>query len=333
MEKKYNNDQIFTFWKEKIDKNAPLNDVDKHTIDEIKDTFNFLDNLTLKYPYKPFLILCLIKTYKNNNLFNTPLKFDNLQLVKRFYDYLTNDYFLFEILSKHKSKTDWKLGFNVNSSTSNIIYKSVLNIMKTNPIEKLESKWFEIDKKNNIVVLKIESKDNFNDCLMLEKLCYKTIKNCIPWYQKYSSNEIDHINEIEELDILVSGYKECKKRIYQHTFRKIVLDRDCKCLICNAENSIILQACHIKPFSKCGDSFEQYDEHNGITFCANHHKLFDSGMFSFNDKWDIKLSNLLDRNDQLLWFHQYEIAIIENLKRFANNNKYMQFHFNNIFKN
>jgi putative restriction endonuclease len=70
----------------------------------------------------------------------------------------------------------------------------------------------------------------------------------------------------------------------QHIFAASIKDRDGKCIICCIDRPELLQACHIKPFSQCSNQIEQVDSNNGITLCANHHKLFDRGLFTFDEK-------------------------------------------------
>ena len=326
------NEKILEFWKKEIDKNAPLtinNDDLKSQLFEIDKNF-----IKTKYPYKPFLMIAIIKA-NQGNIFNEWIKVNDINVVKRFYDYISSDYYLFQIIKNQKSKEEWELG--LNKSVTNHLFKSILNIIKQSSIRAFlknskEEKWFDSKENNNYIKLNINSLNPIQDKELLLSLCYKTIKKCIPWYKDLNNNDIDNYQFNIENELLTLGAaSEFKNRKYQHLFRKNVLDRDEKCIICCISNNKILEACHIKPYRYCSNN-EAYDFNNGITLCSNHHKLFDNGLFTFNDEWKIILSDSLEIEDINLTFKVYEPCFFELSQRMIHKNEYVHFHSKNIYK-
>lgn len=118
-----------------------------------------------------------------------------------------------------------------------------------------------------------------------------------------------------------------KVRINQSVFRENLLHRYGKCCICGINNPTLLIASHIKPW-KDSEPNEKLDVNNGFLLCANHDKLFDSGLISFDDSGKIMISNQVSISDRIL------LNISENMKITLNekNRKYLYFHRNTIFK-
>lgn len=68
----------------------------------------------------------------------------------------------------------------------------------------------------------------------------------------------------------------------QQAFRdKLIETQGQKCLLCGITNKEMLVASHIKDAAKC-DIYEKADFNNGLLLCANHDKLFDRFLISFN---------------------------------------------------
>lgn len=331
MNSKILNKDIYQFFIEKINKNAPLNipndEILKKDIKELPQNINIEK---IKYPYKPFLLLSIINAFKNNKdiIFKENIILFNDAIIKNFYDLVTNDYLLFNILKNDKSKKVWELGYNQE------VKKSVFSIMLQGPIKHLESKWFEYQKETKSIKLNFNINNYEEDCNYLESLCYVAIKKSIPWYQDKDNKEINNILYYDYNELITNGIlefnSEYQNRKYQHIFRKSVLDRDGKCLICCIQNTKILEACHIKPY-KDSDYMEKYDQNNGITLCSNHHRLFDNGLFTFDKNWNIKISKNLSEYDDNLFFRQYDNCHKQTLLKFPSTNNYTKFHHNNIF--
>jgi hypothetical protein len=112
--------------------------------------------------------------------------------------------------------------------------------------------------------------------------------------------DIDKIlSTIETLrkDIFQEDYWSIvKSRIGQSFFREaLIKSNTCKCAICNINIKEVLVASHIKEFSEC-ENEERYDIRNGLLFCANHDKLFDRHIISFDEDGKIMISKSLNKN-------------------------------------
>lgn len=305
---------ILKFLKEEIKQNAPLQFDNEQLKKQIRDTFEIKD-LNLKYPYKPFLILSIIDNCHPNEIFNNWIDLKNINIVKSFYDYICNDSSLYEILRSHKGKSEWSIGFNINASQDDIIYKSVIQVFIDSPLRAFKKhQWISVDKTN--IKINIDSHDIFNDINLLKEGCWEIVYKCVPWYQKFyelRNFSFSSIDIAKQITSKTNKIYEVVSREYQHLFRKEILDRDCRCIICCTDNKDVLQACHIKPFADCNDN-EKYDCNNGITLCSNHHALFDRNKFTFNDDWKVIIFKSLKESDIHLFFRQYESCYSNILK-------------------
>jgi putative restriction endonuclease len=76
-----------------------------------------------------------------------------------------------------------------------------------------------------------------------------------------------------------SSTAEQTTRPGQARFRFEVFERyGAKCAVCEISIKELLDAVHIKPFSKNGTD----DPRNGLVMCANHHRCFDNAHFTIN---------------------------------------------------
>ncbi len=323
------NNDIIMFFNTKVLKHmAPLV-IDKKISNEIYNLENIKCN-SIKYPYKPFLLLSIINAFKNNkkDLFKSEIDLHHETIIKSFYDLITKDNLLFLILKNHSGKQSWEIGFNENTKSS------VFSIMLQRPIKKLESKWFIYDNKTKKLKFNFDIKPSDENFIMFESLCFKAIKEAKPWYKEKTNSQIINLDYYYDMDKLTRSIPleiESYRRRYQHIFRKFVLDRDKKCIICCLDNNSILEACHIKPYSN-SDDYEKYDPNNGITLCSNHHKLFDKGYFSFDENWNLIITNkFINNSDDNLYFRQYEKCYTKMLSDFPSMNNYAKYHFQNVF--
>ena len=108
---------------------------------------------------------------------------------------------------------------------------------------------------------------------------------------------IDDKEKIEkEVEIKIATGDTSAPRVYrkkQVQYRHKLLDSMPNCLITGVTEDRILEACHIKPFSKCDGEDEQYDVANGLVFTPTYHVLFDLGFISFKDDGEILISPFL----------------------------------------
>lgn len=293
---------------------------------------------SFKYPYKPALVLSIIYNYHDiNKLFNNNIYFaKNSKILKTFYDLMFSSSMVFNDISKDKPYLAF---FNDQKTQSWLI-----NCIKNNPGEKLivkNSNIWEINKKEQYIRINI---DNSNPQLLsqyfqiLKETAWSELLSCCPDYNKMKIEQIlnskdylfdsinYHPNLIDEDEQINAGRK------FQHIFKKCIYERDQKCKICCSTNSHCLEAAHIKPYSKCESLNDKYDVNNGITLCANHHKLLDTGMFTFNDDWTVIISPHYHEDDEDLKIKTFEPCYVQNFDDMSPNNKYAKYHRENIFK-
>lgn len=142
---------------------------------------------------------------------------------------------------------------------------------------------------------------------------------------------IDDKEKIEkEIEIKIVSGDTTAPRVYrkkQVKYRQELLDSMPSCLITSVTEDRILEACHIKPFSKCENEDEQYDIANGLVFTPTYHVLFDLGFISFKDNGEILispfLSNMNKNRLQLVESKKYRIP--------TKCAKYLDYHRSNIF--
>lgn len=73
-----------------------------------------------------------------------------------------------------------------------------------------------------------------------------------------------------------------------------------KCFLCGIEQDELLIASHIKP-AVISDIFQKADNNNGLLLCANHDKLFDKNMISFDfASGEIMISSEISDEDKVL---------------------------------
>ena len=77
-------------------------------------------------------------------------------------------------------------------------------------------------------------------------------------------------------------------RPHQSIFRNTLLQvYGEQCAFCGLTFEDALEACHIVPYVEC-DKEQQIDPQNGILLCATHHKLFDEGLFTIDENYNIQ---------------------------------------------
>ncbi len=290
----------------------------------------------LKYPYKPALLLSIISSIKSDKLFNEDIDLNNFEIVKNYYNYITYNFEFWNYITKNqKSKKVWDTGI-----TNKIVQKQVLRSICSMPASKLmtNNSIFQFDNETKIIRINLIIDSN-----EIEKYKTELINVCIDSLRDSNKNEYDWLanNNFDQ-------FKECiEEKIYrehlttsrgrgyiQHIFAASIKDRDGKCIICCIDRPELLQACHIKPFSQCSNQIEQIDSNNGITLCANHHKLFDRGLFTFDEKWNIITNDKkLLEDDFNIFFKQYESCYQNIKKRFVFLNEYLKYHNEKIYKN
>ena len=83
------------------------------------------------------------------------------------------------------------------------------------------------------------------------------------------------MNEFEKQQYIVNSVKT-RNQVIQRQFRKNLLDNnEHKCPICGFSFEEFLIASHIKPYSKCEDTYDAINHYNGLLLCPNHDRLFE----------------------------------------------------------
>ena len=311
-----------------LNKNAPLNSGEKGEI-----CFS-----GYKYPYKPILIISILEIVKDSNfLFNNKIYINNdSPITKMYYDLLTNSPIFFNFLKTHKSKEAWYEIYN-----EDVKKQTVANIFE-NPAFHLQlsgSDFWQINRKEKWIKININDGNNLADLrVYLLECAKKCLWKCLPDYNGLSLDELINYENFL-LQTIIDGSSEfdttrIKTRKYQHIFSKIIFERDKKCRICCLDLPYLLQAAHIKPFSKCDNDKDRYSENNGILLCCNHHKLYDRGLFSFTDDWKVIVSKELERKDNDLLIKTFEPCFmnISNDLSKGKSTEYIKYHYDNIFK-
>ncbi|MBF7091463.1 HNH endonuclease [Flavobacterium sp. ALJ2] len=140
-------------------------------------------------------------------------------------------------------------------------------------------------------------------------------------------NSLDEIDEIKNNNNLSKLEKESiiLSRIGQGKFRDDLINLWNACSISGYEDVRFLIASHIKPW-KMSDNLEKVDKFNGLLLLPTYDKLFDLGFITFDKNGLIKISNQLKDIEK--------IGVNENIKiKIKNgNHKYLEFHYDYIFK-
>jgi|GEM_PF-482416 len=149
-------------------------------------------------------------------------------------------------------------------------------------------------------------------------------------YVEYLSSLPDNTSQ-DIIDIIRSEEKERQKetlilaRIGQGKYRTDLIKIWKGCAISGYSDVSLLVASHIKPWSKSNNK-EKVDPYNGLLLLPNYDKLFDKGLISFDKSGSIMISKL---------FADIEIFGIHNamkIKLKTDNERYMEYHRNHVFK-
>ena len=118
-----------------------------------------------------------------------------------------------------------------------------------------------------------------------------------------------------------------KTRVNQALFRKIILSSyDGKCCITGIENSELLVAGHIIPWSR--DSKNRLNPMNGLCLNALHDRAFDKGLITISEDYRVVVSQKVKHEI----FAKYNSAQITLPERFRPDQSFLKFHRNEIFK-
>ncbi len=123
-----------------------------------------------------------------------------------------------------------------------------------------------------------------------------------------------------------------KTRLFQSAFRNSILELfDHKCLLYEVDIDFLLEAAHIKPFSK--DISTAGDFANGLALCTLHHTLFDRGLISIKNGSVIPSKMLIRAQSDFLNEQYHKLSNISHvsLPKGDKSEKYLEWHYNKVF--
>jgi putative restriction endonuclease len=123
-----------------------------------------------------------------------------------------------------------------------------------------------------------------------------------------------------------------KVRLGQGAFRVLVTDAySRRCSITGEKTLPVLEAAHIKPYSKSGPHFIS----NGLLLRSDLHKLFDTGYITITKNYKIEISKKIkeefENGKEYYQFHGRELIYLPQNNRDKPNEAYIEWH-NNQFK-
>lgn len=136
--------------------------------------------------------------------------------------------------------------------------------------------------------------------------------------------EFKGILKVENLPITQTEKERLiKSRIGQGKFKKLLIERECKCALCGVTDVLI--ASHIKPWSASTNE-ERLDVKNGLLLCPNHDALFDKHLSSFDLNGKIVISQSLDETARVFLNVNDELRVKLNEKQLS----YMEGHYQKL---
>ncbi|MDM8211195.1 HNH endonuclease, partial [Mediterraneibacter glycyrrhizinilyticus] len=144
----------------------------------------------------------------------------------------------------------------------------------------------------------------------------------------------------DELALIPVGeYRDAKlkQRVGQYFFRMTVLNAySNKCCVTGLEDSRLLIASHIKPWSESNEKTERTNPKNGLCLNALHDKAFDRGLITLNYNYEIIISSQL-KNESMdeytrAWFMNYDHKKIIMPSKFLPDHRFIEYHNDVIFQ-
>ncbi len=153
---------------------------------------------------------------------------------------------------------------------------------------------------------------------------------------KFQNKKIEDLNNFN-IDNLPKGKDRetiVRTRVNQNFFRSTILSSyNLKCCITGLSIPDFLVASHIKPWSK--DKENRTNPHNGLCLNSIHDKAFDKGFITVTPDFKVKVSDFFNdySNDKSVndFFIKYNNKNIIKPQRFLPTQKFLDYHFHNIF--
>lgn len=125
----------------------------------------------------------------------------------------------------------------------------------------------EVNKSNNILENKVFTYDEMSKEVKKEEEQIKVLENIV---DRYGLDGNIHVTALVRNSSLQQMFKQ-----------NLLVEFEGKCAVCNLENRELLIGSHIKPSSEC-NALQKADSNNGLLLCANHDKLFDRHLITFD---------------------------------------------------
>lgn len=204
-------------------------------------------------------------------------------------------------------------------------------IVWTNPVFFRQDDWLDVpeDWSNSIVQGK-----SYNTTEGLGLALWKKLEILLEKYLSEASYEGEKSQLIlEDNESPKYGDAILKKvRLGQGAFRVLVTDAYTRrCSITGEKTLPVLEAAHIKPYSKSGPHFIS----NGILLRSDLHKLFDAGYITITSDYKVEVSKRIreefQNGKEYYQYHGKELVYLPNRLSDRPNERYIQWH-NEIFK-
>lgn len=250
------------------------------------------------------------------------------------------------ILPHHKGRSNWTAKLGKDGGIYNVSHAS--NLLEANPkkyskeLKEVLSKYpdgklppfYDFEDANYsfaALILNLNSKStvpdiNANEHFVDDNDNYFNAKNAISTRHRKTLSDLKLTNKETRIK------KEQWTRLFQKHFRKAAKEENNKCIITGNGKSNMIEAFHIKPFSKYPQPNTALDIANGGMMQTSLHRPFDDSDFTIKDS-KVLFSSHLSTNDILnleMVGCKDGIAIDANL--YALKKEYFEWHYNNIFK-
>lgn len=177
------------------------------------------------------------------------------------------------------------------------------------------------------------------------KAMFENIDSDMAVYEFIESSLVEEAKTIEKLyafgadiaekygedgTVFVSGL--ARNSELQKKFKNnLSVEQEHKCVICGLKTEKLLIGSHIKPAADC-NVYEKADTQNGLLLCANHDKLFDRYLISFNPQNGKIVINENQIKDESLFLKLDSEFILPDYLLTDKRKKYLEIHYQEFLK-
>lgn len=162
--------------------------------------------------------------------------------------------------------------------------------------------------------------------------------------ETYRNNKTPHLSNNDKIsnmeDELPTGTTKeqmVRVRVGQRFFREAVLaSYNYQCCITGISNTALLIASHIKPWKDSDPKNDRTNPHNGLCLSPLYDKVFDIGLMSIDEQYRIifakSIHDCASKNIINRFFGCYNGKPLKLPDRFIPDQKYLEYHRNNVFQ-